>query len=143
LVDSAPEAYDGAKDPKDWLRIFDKVAVACKWTNARRLNMAFASLQGEANKWLESKDIEDWTWDIFSARLIKWFSRLRSKLNVRRKFEARKQLKNETARTFLVELSHLASKLPKDVPDDALLYLFIQGLNTPLQQKYTYACRKL
>jgi hypothetical protein len=129
------EAYDSAKDPKDWLRIFDKVVVACEWTNARRLNMAYAYLKGEADKWLESEDTEDWTWDTFSTRLTERFSRLRSKLNVRREFETRTQLKNETARTFQVELRHLASKLPEDVPDDALLHRFIQGLNSQLRQK--------
>jgi hypothetical protein len=46
------------------------------------------------DKWLESEDTEEWTWDTFSARLIERFSRPCSKLNVRREFETRKQLKN-------------------------------------------------
>jgi hypothetical protein len=93
--------------------MFDKVAVACEWTNARQLNMAYASLKGKADKWLESEDIEDWTWDILSARLTERFSRLRFKLNVRREFETRKQLKNETARTFLVDSATWPPSCPR------------------------------
>jgi hypothetical protein len=37
--------YDGRKDPKDWLRAFDKYAIACDWSNDKRLNMAFVCLK--------------------------------------------------------------------------------------------------
>jgi hypothetical protein len=85
---------------------------------------------------LESEeDTELWTWEEFSTKLTERFSRLRSKLNIMHDFENRKQRKDEPARTFLVELRHLASKLPDKVSDDALLYRFINGLNRPLQQR--------
>jgi hypothetical protein len=38
--------YDGRKDPKDWLRAFNKYTIACDWSNDKRLNMAFVCLKG-------------------------------------------------------------------------------------------------
>ena len=46
------DKYDGRKDLKDWLRAFNKYAIACDWSNDKRLNIAFVCLKGKADKWL-------------------------------------------------------------------------------------------
>ena len=54
--------YDGRTDPKDWIRMFEKRARAYEWDEEKSLNMAFAFLEGEADKWLLSEENhKSWT----------------------------------------------------------------------------------
>lgn len=85
-----------------------------------------------------NKNSDDWTFDEFGDKLVKRFSRLSSKLNLRREFETRVQRNGERAKSFLQELKYLATKLDDAVSDDLLMYRFITGLRPSLRDK---ACR--
>lgn len=43
--------YNGRDDPKEWLRTFKKVALISEWANSKCRVMAYAFMQGEADKW--------------------------------------------------------------------------------------------
>jgi hypothetical protein len=91
--------YIGRKDPKEWLRTFRKVALASEWSEVKSKSMAYAYMQQEADKWLESQpDSDAWSLEEFGEKLIRRFSRLSSKINLRKEFETQRQRMGERAK---------------------------------------------
>jgi hypothetical protein len=96
---NALDTYNGTTEPEEWLRTFEKVAIAAEWTPSKRMRMAHLLLKGEADKWLEAEpNSNTWTWDDFVANFTKRFTRSGAAYCIRRMFERRKQQKDEKAR---------------------------------------------
>jgi hypothetical protein len=79
--------------------------------------MAYAYMQQEADTWLKSQpDSNAWLLEEFGEKLIKRFSRLSSKINLRKEFETRRQRMGERVKTFLQELQYAAARLEDAIP---------------------------
>jgi hypothetical protein len=128
------DTYNGTTEPKEWLRTFEKVAIAAEWTPSKRMRMAHLFLKGEADKWLQAEpNSNTWTWEDFVANFTERFTRSGAAYCIRRMFETRKQQKGETARSFLCELQYIATKLSERISDGNIMYRFIDGLRPDLQ----------
>jgi hypothetical protein len=131
---NALDTYNGTTEPKEWLRTFEKVAIAAEWTPSKRMRMAHLFLKGEADKWLQAEpNSNTWTWEDFVANFTERFTRSGAAYCIRRMFETRKQQKGETARSFLCELQYIATKLSERISDGNIMYRFIDGLRPDLQ----------
>jgi hypothetical protein len=85
---NALDTYNGTTEPKEWLRTFEKVAIAAEWTPSKRMRMAHPFLRGEADKWLEAEpNSNTWTWEDFVANFTKRFTRSGGASAIQRMFE--------------------------------------------------------
>jgi hypothetical protein len=132
---NALDTYNGTTEPGEWLRTFEKVAIASEWTPSKRLRMAHLFLNGEADKWLQAEpNSNTWTWDDFVVNFTKRFeTRSWAASAIRRMFETRKQQEGEKARSLLCELQYIATKLPERISDENNMYRFINGLRPALR----------
>ncbi|UYV73594.1 K02A2.6-like [Cordylochernes scorpioides] len=126
---------EGVKDPRSWLKGYERVAKHNQWDETLCLANVYFYLTGTALKWYENNEESIQTWTEFMSQLENVFGKNESsRLRAEKILKTRAQLKGESTEYYIQNVLRLCKEVdPKMNEEDKISHL-MKGIAEELYQ---------
>lgn len=135
----SPEIFDPKRDdPQRFIQNYERAAVANAWNDNLKISYFGSFLSGIANRWYENfvTNNATKTWTDVKKEFLKEYRMSDYSEDKERKFENRRQTREESVREYFFDLSFLAYELDPLMEDEKFIKQFERGMHDKYFSNY-------
>lgn len=126
---------DDGRDPRKWLKEYDRVAKFNKWDDTVSLANVFFYLAGTAKQWYENNEDKLTSWETFKTELQKYFGDAqRQKSQAEEQLKCRAQRPTETTKSYIQDVLELCKIVDPGMKEEEKVAHLMKGVAEEVYQ---------